>query len=184
MVWVRFSTFFSNLKLKNQKWTFINVLFSKIENTFEKTLHHSFFSVRLRHFCDLTFMLWVNVFSFKRMRALCSGFDFVGVKYKTWSKTLKSHFAQFLVGRFRGMFWNSAPDIFWWDGAASNAADGWRKRWSRKLGSHFAQFLFDHFWGMFWILFGGPRKKNNIQYSVLEFKVIGIVYIASIPLYK
>ena len=27
-------------------------------------------------------------------------------------------------------------------------------------------------------------KKNNIQYSVLEFKVIDIVYIASIPLYK
>jgi hypothetical protein len=28
--------------MKNQKWTFINVLFSKIQNRFEKTLHHSF----------------------------------------------------------------------------------------------------------------------------------------------
>jgi hypothetical protein len=54
---VRFSTFFSNLKLKIRKRTFINVLFSKIENRFEKTLHIHFFSVRLRHFRDLTFML-------------------------------------------------------------------------------------------------------------------------------
>jgi hypothetical protein len=146
---MRFSTFFSNLKLKNQKWTFINVLFSKIENRFEKILHHSFFSVRLRHFRCLTFMLWMNVFSYRETTALCRGFDFVGVKYKTWSKTLKSHFVQFLVGRFRGMFWNSAPDIFQRDGAASNAADGWRKRWSRKLGGHFSQFLVGRFRGMF-----------------------------------
>jgi hypothetical protein len=27
-------------------------------------------------------------------------------------------------------------------------------------------------------------EKNNIQYSIIEFKVMGIVYIASIPLYK
>jgi hypothetical protein len=47
---VRFSTIFSNLKLKNEKWTFINVLFSKIENRIGKILHHSFFGVRLRHF--------------------------------------------------------------------------------------------------------------------------------------
>jgi hypothetical protein len=33
--------FFSNLKLKIRKRTFINVLFSKTQNTFEKTLHHS-----------------------------------------------------------------------------------------------------------------------------------------------
>jgi hypothetical protein len=60
---MRFSTFFSNLKLKNEKWTFINVLFSKIENRFEKTLHHSFFGVRLPHFRRVTFMLcsaWVG----------------------------------------------------------------------------------------------------------------------------
>jgi hypothetical protein len=34
--------------MKNQKWTKINVLFQKIENRFEKTLHHHFFGVRLR----------------------------------------------------------------------------------------------------------------------------------------
>ena len=28
--------------MKIRKWTFINVLFSKIQNRFEKTLHHSF----------------------------------------------------------------------------------------------------------------------------------------------
>ena len=33
--------------MKIRKWTFINVLFSKIQNRFEKTLHHSF-SQRLR----------------------------------------------------------------------------------------------------------------------------------------
>jgi hypothetical protein len=45
--------------MKIRKWTFIFVHFSKIQNRFEKTLHHHFFSVRLRHFGDLTFMLWV-----------------------------------------------------------------------------------------------------------------------------
>ena len=30
------ASFFSNLKRKNQKWTFINVHFLKIQNTFEK----------------------------------------------------------------------------------------------------------------------------------------------------
>jgi hypothetical protein len=34
--------FFSNLEMKIQKWTFIFVHFSKIQNRFEKTLHHSF----------------------------------------------------------------------------------------------------------------------------------------------
>jgi hypothetical protein len=35
--------FFSNLKMKNQKWTKKNVHFQKSQNTFEKTLHHSLF---------------------------------------------------------------------------------------------------------------------------------------------
>jgi hypothetical protein len=30
--------------MKIRKWTFINVHFSKIQNRFEKTLHHSFFT--------------------------------------------------------------------------------------------------------------------------------------------
>jgi len=36
--------------MKNQKWTKINVHFQKSENTFEKTLHHSFFGVRRGEF--------------------------------------------------------------------------------------------------------------------------------------
>ena len=36
MVWVTKSMFFSNLKTFFGKWTFINVLFWKIQNTFEK----------------------------------------------------------------------------------------------------------------------------------------------------
>jgi hypothetical protein len=35
--------FFSNLEMKNQKWTKKNVHFQKSQNTFEKTLHHSLF---------------------------------------------------------------------------------------------------------------------------------------------
>jgi len=31
-----YASFFSNLKRKNRKWTFINVHFLKIQNTFEK----------------------------------------------------------------------------------------------------------------------------------------------------
>ena len=60
--------------MKIRKWTFINVLFSKIQNRFEKTLHHHFFSVRLPQFrrpylyaldavrraiCIVTIMVWV-----------------------------------------------------------------------------------------------------------------------------
>jgi hypothetical protein len=102
---VRFSTFFSNLKLKNEKWTFINVLFSKIENRFEKTLHHHFFGVRLRHFCDLTFMLWWGRIALVIRRPLCSGLHIHDRGFKKWSRKLGSHFAQFLDGTFRGMFW-------------------------------------------------------------------------------
>jgi hypothetical protein len=36
--------------MKNEKWTFINVLFSKIQNRFEKTLHHHFFTRPLEPF--------------------------------------------------------------------------------------------------------------------------------------
>ena len=65
--------FFSNLEMKNQNWTFINVLFSKIQNRFEKTLHHHFFSVRLPHFRGLTFMVWRRANRLLQMTALCSG---------------------------------------------------------------------------------------------------------------
>jgi hypothetical protein len=39
---MRFSTFFQKSKAVFEKWTFIFVQFSKSQNTFEKTLHHSF----------------------------------------------------------------------------------------------------------------------------------------------
>jgi len=107
MVWVRFSTFFSNLKMKNEKWTFIFVLFSKIQNRFEKTLHHSFLSVRLRHFRDLTFMLWYFIFSYKRLWALCCGLHIREWGCKRSRKSWGGCFHGFLFGHFRGMFWNS-----------------------------------------------------------------------------
>jgi len=47
---MRFSTFFEKSKAVFQKWTFIFVHFSKIENTFEKTLHHSLFKL----FCSIS----------------------------------------------------------------------------------------------------------------------------------
>jgi hypothetical protein len=65
--------FFSNLEMKNQNWTFINVLFSKIQNRFEKTLHHHFFSVRLPHFRGLTFMVWRRANRLPQTTALCCG---------------------------------------------------------------------------------------------------------------
>jgi hypothetical protein len=65
--------FFSNLEMKNQNWTFINVLFSKIQNRFEKILHHHFFSVRTPHFRGLTFMVWRRANRLPQMTALCSG---------------------------------------------------------------------------------------------------------------
>ena len=59
--------------MKNQNWTFINVLFSKIQNRFEKILHHHFFSIRLPHFRGLTFMVWRRAIRLLRMTALCCG---------------------------------------------------------------------------------------------------------------
>ena len=53
---------------------------------------------------NLTFMLWWGIFCYKRMRALCCGFYKHAKKYKRWSRKLGSHFAQFLVGQFPGMF--------------------------------------------------------------------------------
>jgi len=60
--------------MKIRKWTFINVHFSKSQNTFEKTLHHHLFSVRMRHFRDLTFMLFFINSSVVTCRPLCCGF--------------------------------------------------------------------------------------------------------------
>jgi hypothetical protein len=55
--------------MKNQKWTFINVLFSKSQNRFEKTIHHHFFGVRLHHFRGVTFMQWRRAFRLPQMTA-------------------------------------------------------------------------------------------------------------------
>jgi Ni,Fe-hydrogenase I cytochrome b subunit len=99
---VRFSTFFSNLKLKNQKWTFINVQFQKSQNTFEKTLHHSFFGVRMRHFRDLTFMLLCFILCLRALTALCSGLYIRKKIAERWSKSWKAILGKFLSGCFWG----------------------------------------------------------------------------------
>jgi hypothetical protein len=68
--------FFSNLNLKNEKRTFINVLFSKIQNTFEKTLHHSLFKRPPSAVCDPCRHCIMLSFLFEGVvtcRPLCSG---------------------------------------------------------------------------------------------------------------
>jgi hypothetical protein len=87
--------------MKIRKWTFINVHFSKIQNTFEKTLHHSFFSVRLRDLCDLTFMLFFINSSVVTCRPLCCGFVNRQKNTKDGPK----------VGNV--VLWNSWMDVFW-----------------------------------------------------------------------
>jgi hypothetical protein len=58
-------------------------------------------------------------------------------------------FCAILGWPFSGDVLNNTPDIFRGDGAASNAADGSRKRSRESWGSHFAQFLIGCFLGMF-----------------------------------
>jgi hypothetical protein len=60
--------FFSNLEMKIQKWTFIFVHFSKIQNRFEKTLHHSFSQLLLYispkfQYIYLSFYKFLQVFT-------------------------------------------------------------------------------------------------------------------------
>ena len=147
MVWVRFSTFFSYLKLKFRKRTFINVLFSKIENRFEKTLHHHFFSVRLRHFRDLTFMLSFLFIHVVTCRPLCCGLR---------RRRIGGRMVRWMVRRMGKPFWGilgcvySGDDLnktIRWDGAESFAADGWSDGW----GGRFCKFLDVYIRGMFWI---------------------------------
>ena len=108
MVWVRFLMFFSNLKLKNEKWTFINVLFSKIQNTFEKTLHHSLFKRPPSAVCDLVGHYIMLLFLFEDMvtcRPLCSGLQGRRKLADGWSKSWGGYFWEILIRYFGGCFW-------------------------------------------------------------------------------
>ena len=79
---MRFSIFFSNLEMKIQKWTFIFVHFSKIQNRFEKTLHHSF-SQLLRSISPKSQYIYPSFYKF--LQGLFSFYD---------SKTSKPHASQ------------------------------------------------------------------------------------------
>jgi hypothetical protein len=63
-----------------------------------------------------------------------------------------------------------------------------RRRMAQKMvaevGKPFCAILGWHFLGDVLDFVRRTFEKNNIQYSTIEFKVIDIVYIASIPLYK
>jgi hypothetical protein len=90
--------------MKIRKWTFINVLFSKIQNTFEKTLHHSFFSVRLRDLRDLTFMLFFINSRVVTCRPLCCGFVNQQKNTKDGPKSCEAVFANSWMDGFWGCF--------------------------------------------------------------------------------
>ena len=60
--------------MKIRKWTFINVHFSKIQNRFEKTLHHSLIQRPPAAVCDHCIMLFFINSSVVTCRPLCCGF--------------------------------------------------------------------------------------------------------------
>jgi hypothetical protein len=99
--------FFSNLNLKNEKRTFINVLFSKIQNRFEKTLHHSLFKRPPSAVCDLVGHCIMLLFLFGDVvvhRALCSGLQGRRKFADGWSKSWGGCFWKILVRYFGGCF--------------------------------------------------------------------------------
>jgi hypothetical protein len=83
---------------------------SKIE--LEKTLHHHFFGVRLRHFRDLTFMLLFLFGGVVTCRPLCCGFANRRKNTKKGRECWQSGLREFLDGRFRGCFGKMSKSIF------------------------------------------------------------------------
>jgi hypothetical protein len=99
--------FFSNLNLKNEKRTFINVLFSKIQNTFEKTLHHSLFKRPPSAVCDLVSHYIMLSFLFEDVvtcTPLCSSLKGRRKFADGWSKSWGGCFWKILFWYFWGMF--------------------------------------------------------------------------------
>ena len=99
--------------MKIRKWTFINVLFSKIQNRFEKTLHHSFFSVRPPHFADLTCMLFFINSSVVTCRPLCCGLYFRRKNAKDGPKSWKAVLWNSWLAIFGGCFGKMSESCFY-----------------------------------------------------------------------
>jgi hypothetical protein len=98
--------FFSNLKLKIRKRTFINVLFSKIQNTFEKTLHHSLFKRPPSAVCDLVALHNALVFIYLdgHVQTIMRWLRRSPESSHKGSDGRGGCLAEFLVGRFWGCF--------------------------------------------------------------------------------
>jgi hypothetical protein len=56
---MRFSTFFSNLEMKNQKWTKINVHFQNFQNRFEKHYIIHLFGIRRGHSLSIFGIIYI-----------------------------------------------------------------------------------------------------------------------------
>ncbi len=118
---------------------------SKIE--LKKTLHHHFFSVRLRHFRGLTFMLLFLFGGVVTCRPLCCGLrgcSIGGRMVRRMVRWMGEPFLQILGWLVSGDDLNNPNRR---DGAESFATERWSDGW----GSRFGGFLDDRFWGMFWI---------------------------------
>ena len=121
--------------------------FQKLKIELEKTLHHHFFSVRLRHFRGLTFMLSFLFIRVVTCRPLCCGLRrrSIGGRMVRWMvRRMGKPFLQILGCVYSGDDLNNPNRR---DGAESFAADGWSDGW----GGRFCKFLDDWFLGMFWI---------------------------------
>jgi len=154
--------------MKIRKWTFIFVHFSKIQNRFEKTLHHSFFSVRLPHFAAPYLYALILFIWYIRTHTIMLRIVYSRKIRKRWSKSWGCSFGEFLVGHFRGMFWKNVwGDLF-----------AFSKRWSKSWGCSFGKFLVGHFRGMFWIIYFGifGEMEQNILSQTDGPKVGKVVF--------
>ena len=91
--------------MKIRKWTFINVLFSKSQNTFEKNITSSLLQRPPSPFRGPYLYALDDILCFISILTIMLWFVFSPKKCKRWSKSWESCFAEFLVGYFWGMFW-------------------------------------------------------------------------------
>ena len=125
--------------MKIRKWTFIFVHFSKIQNRFEKNITSSLLRRPPSPFRGPYLYALDDILCFISILTIMLWFVFSPKKCERWSKSWESHFAEFLVGHFWGMFWKMSGSCFY----------NFCKRWSKSWESHFAEFLVGCFWGMF-----------------------------------
>jgi len=121
--------------MKIRKWTFIFVHFSKIQNRFEKTLHHSFFTRPPSPFRGtLPLCSYFSYMTYSHPHHYAADCIFAKNSQKMVQK-LGMQFWGILGWPFSGMFWKNVwGDLF-----------SFSKRWSKSWGCSFGEFLVGHF---------------------------------------